>query len=235
MPRISFVCPTRNRIEWLPLCLQSLLNQTEKDIEIVIVNDASSDGTKEFLDDWAVKDARVVVIHNPETMGAGPSRNIGAERATSPIVAVCDDDDVYVETRAEETLKWFEKNPDSELVNFPYVSINYFEDPVTAYRGGPFDHEEFKKTGTVSYFSNPTVAYKKAAAAEIGGYPKEQKGITDDYQFLKNWVAAGKKVDFCGNDGNNNVPFVTLHRILPNSMMAEIRGFDPEWLRPKVA
>lgn len=233
MPKVSFVCPTKNRIAWLPLAIQSLLSQSEKDIEIVVVNDASSDGTREFLDDWAVRDPRVKVIHNEQSIGAGLSRNLGAEVATSDIIGVCDDDDVYLNTRAELTLKWFAENPESELVNFPYLSCDYFDEPIEPFRGMPFDHDGLKKDGTVNYFCNPTAAYKRKAAREMGGYPREKEGVTDDYQFITNWVQAGKKIDFCGNDGNDNVPFVTLHRILPNSMMAKLRGFDSKWLKKK--
>ena len=229
MPKLSFVVPTHNRVEWLPLCLQSLLSQSEPDIEIVIVNDGSEDDTKEFLDTWAVKDPRVKVIHNDKSLGAGKSRNIGCDAASSDIIAVCDDDDVYINTRAKDILGWFERNPGSELVTFPYVSIDYFENILEEFRGMPFNHEIFKEKNAVSYFCNPSAAYKKASAQEIGGYPSENEQSTDDFQFLKNWVNAGKKVDYCGDDGEGNVPFATMHRILPDSMMARHRGFDPSW------
>lgn len=235
MPKLSFVCPTRNRIAWMPLALQSLLSQSEYDIEIIMVNDASDDGTKEFLDEWALKDPRVKVIHNEKHMGAGYSRNLGAAAATSELIGVCDDDDVNINTRAEETLKWFYRNPMSELVNFPYVTIDYFERIVESHHGMPFDHDAFKKDGGINYFCNPTAAYRRSAGVEMGGYPSEKEGITDDYQFIQNWVKAGKKVDFCGDNGKGEVPFVTMHRILPTSIMSKIRGFDPRWLKQKEA
>lgn len=234
MPKCSFVTPTHNRIEWLPICLQSLLSQTEQDIEIIIVNDASTDGTKEFLDEWAVKDPRVKVIHNETSQKAGGSRNIGAAAATSDIIIPFDDDDVAINTKAEDVLKWFASHPESELVNFPYVSIDYFENVLEVFHGQPFDHEGFKKDGGVSYFCNPASAHKKKSADEIGGYPTEKEGITDDYQFLQNWIAAGKKVDFCGDNGKGELPLATMHRILPDSMMAKLRGFDPRWIRKPV-
>ena len=230
MPKISFVVPTHNRVEWLAPCLDSLLSQTEEDIEIIVVNDCSQDGTKEFLDDWYSKFPKMKIIHNETNQGGGRSRNIGANAATAPLIAVCDDDDVYINTRAEEILNWFAKNPESELVNFPYISIDYFEEPLETFNGSPFDHELFKAKGEVSYYCNPSAAYKKASALEIGGYPAEQKGITDDYQFITNWIKAGKKIDFCGDNGKGEIPYATLHRILPDSMMSKNRGFDPNWV-----
>lgn len=223
MPKISFVLPTHNRIEWVGECLQSLMDQTEKDIEIIVVNDGSTDGTKEFIDEWATKDPRIKVIHNEESKGGGVSRNIGADAATSEIVGVCDDDDVYPEDRAEATLRWFAENPNSELVNFPYVRVDYFNTPIETFYGAPFDHDAFKKDGTVNYFCNPTVAYKKSSALETGGYRAEKDGMTDDIQFVANWIKAGKKIDF------DNRIFGVMHRVLPSSMMAKLRGFRPEW------
>jgi glycosyltransferase involved in cell wall biosynthesis len=229
-PIISFVMPTHNRIEWLPLAIDSLRSQTELNIEIVIVDDGSTDGTWDYLEWVSVQDNRIRLVRHETPQGAGPSRNAGAAVALADIVAVCDDDDVYINTRAENILKWFAENPDSELVTFPYVSIDYFDNVVESYVGQPFDHDAFKARGEVSYFCNPATAYKKEAAKAAGGYKREDEGITDDYQFLQNWVGAGKRVDYCGNLGGE-IPFATMHRILPNSMMAKIRGFDPAWLR----
>lgn len=223
MPKISFVLPTRNRLEWVGECIQSLMDQTEKDIEIIVVNDASDDGTKEFLDEWATKDTRVKVIHIETQMGGGACRNVGAGLATSEIIAPADDDDVYPNDRASQTIKWFEEHPKSELVNFPYVRIDYFGDILETFWGSEFDHDGFKKNGTINYFCNPSCAYKKKSAQEIGGYEKETDGKTDDIQFVEKWVNAGKKIDF------DNRIFGVMHRVLPQSMMSKQRGFKSEW------
>jgi glycosyltransferase involved in cell wall biosynthesis len=223
MAKLSFVVPTKDRLEWIGECLVSLMNQTEKDIEIVIVNDGSTDGTKEFLDDWAVKDPRVKVIHNETSLGCGKSRNIGAEAATGEIVASMDDDDEAPNDRAEATLRWFSEHPESELVNFPYVRVNYFGEVTETFLGSEFDYEGYAKTGNPNYFSNASAAMKKKSFTEVGGYPSETKELTDDYQFVKNWVTAGKKIDF------DKRIFGVMHRVLPNSMMVGFRGWDPKW------
>lgn len=226
-PKISFVLPTHNRLEWVGECLQSLMEQTERDIEIIVVNDASTDGTKEFLEEWAVKDSRVRVIHNEKNMGGGASRNIGAMAATAEIIAVCDDDDVYPKDRAEATLRWFSENPEGELVNFPYVRIDYCGKIIENFTGEPFNEEAFRNEGKVNYFCNPSVSYKKKSALDMGGYQPEKEGMTDDIQFLYNWIQAGKKVGF------DQRIYAVEHRVLPNSMMAKQRGFNPAWAGAK--
>lgn len=224
MPKISFVMPTRNRLEWVGEAIQSLIEQTEKDIEIIVVDDASDDGSKEWLDEFALTDPRIKVFHNATQQGGGISRNVGAALATSEIIGICDDDDSYPSDRAEGTLKWFAEHPESELVNFPYVRIDYFGDIMPPpFYGSEFDEAAFKERGEVNYFCNPSVAVKKKSFDEIGGYQPEKEGKTDDIQFLANWIAAGKKVGF------DNRMFGVMHRVLPDSMMSKQRGFKAEW------
>lgn len=227
MPKISFVLPTFNRVAWVGECIQSLLDQTEKDIEIIVVNDNSNDGTKEFLDGWATNDPRVVVVHNKENMGGGKSRNVGTNLASAPIVAVCDDDDFYPDDRAAVILKWFDEHPNSELVQFPYMRVGYFGEHLEAFWGSEFDYEGFKKDGTINYFCNPSVAFKTKSAQEVGGYPSETKEMTDDVQFVANWIKAGKKIDF------DKSAFGCLHRVMPQSMMSQHRGWNPAWVGAK--
>lgn len=234
-PKLSFVMPTHNRLEWIGESMQSLLTQTEKEIEIIIVNDASTDGTTEWLKDYEANklaplfpyDERVKIIHNEKNMGGGESRNIGHRAASADIVAVCDDDDLNADERAVLTIKHFELNKDSEMVNFPYVSIGYYNERLEVFDGQPFDHDLYLKDKVVTYYCNPSAAYRKKSADDIGGFEKENELETDDAQFIDKWVKAGKKIDFqpgyC----------VTFHRTLPNSMMASKRGWSPEWVTKK--
>lgn len=224
-PKISFVIPTRNRIQWIAECVGSLLSQTEKDIEVIVIDDCSDDGTFGFLQEWLKDEPRVVLHRNQERMGGGRSRNIGSELAKAPIVAVCDDDDFYSCVRAERIIEFFKDGKKGVLLNAPYVSVNQVSEPVQKFAGEPFDHKAFKENGTVNYFCNPTVAYLREDFKEMGGYPPETDKVTDDYQFLTNWVKAGKKVGFDPDE------FICFHRILPNSMMVSHRGYSPEWNR----
>lgn len=225
IPFISFVIPTKNRIEWLGEAVYSLLSQSEENIEIIIVNDASTDGTKEFLEEWLGGNPRVKIIHNETSQGAGVSRNLGTNAASAEIVCQFDDDDISVDDRAARTIQWFKDHPASELVNFPYCSIGYFNEIKDAYDGSEFDENIFKENGEVTYFCNPSVAYKKDAFLQTDGYQKENEKETDDYGFVRNWIKAGKKIDFDAGDP------VILHRILPDSMMSKLRGWDEEWVK----
>ena len=219
--------PVFNALAWIGEAIQSILMQTEKAIELVIVNDCSTDGTRGFLDDWAAKFPNVKIIHNETNLGAGMSRNIGTEAASAPIIAITDGDDLNADERAALILKHFELNPESELVTFPYLSIGYYNERMESFDGEPFDYERYEKDGTINYYCNPSAAVKKDSLMAVGGFGKEEFSDTvrktDDQIFIDKWLKAGKKIDFQGG------AYVVFHRNLPNSMMSKIRGWKPEW------
>jgi len=223
-PLLTFVLPTKNRLEWIGESLTSLMNQSEKNIEIIVINDGSTDGTKEFLEsDFVKNDPRIVVIHHEKSEGAGQSRNEGTLLAQSQIVAQMDDDDIALANRAEKTIEWFKDNPKSEMVNFPYVRIGHMNEIMESFPGENFNEEMFKESGRVNYFCNPAVGYLKENFIDTGGYGQESAEATDDYLMVDNWLKAGKKIDFMPGEP------VVLHRVLKDSMMTKFRGFNPQW------
>lgn len=226
-PLISFVVPTYDRVQWVGECISGLLGQTVPEIEVVVVDDGSKDGTWEFLTRWLGDNPKVKLHRNETNMGAGQSRNKGIELASADIIAVCDSDDIYPVTRAERILKFFKDVPEGAMINAGYVRIGYCNDIIEKFDGGHFDHEEFKKTGSINYFCHPSAAYTKKDILEIGGYKSETKDKTDDRQLVEDWVAAGKRIAF------DNEDYQCFHRVLPNSIMVRMRGWSPEWTKKK--
>lgn len=225
MPKISFVVPVYNRVEWIGECLQGLLGQTVDDIEVVAVDDGSNDGTREFLQSWFAPKSKAKLVCNEKNMGAGRSRNAGIEAATGEIIAVCDSDDIYPVTRAERILKFFKDVPEGAMLNAPYVRIGYNNEVLEKFEGCHFDHDAFKHDKSISFFCHPAAAYTKKDILEIGGYKPETEEKTDDFQLVEDWISAGKKIAF------DQEEFHCLHRVLPNSIMQKMRGFDPRWLK----
>lgn len=90
--KITVVVPAYNNAPWLPRCLDSLLNQTYEDLEIVVVNDGSTDDTKSVLDDYAARYDRVKVIHK-ENGGVTSARLAGVAAASGEWIGFVDGDD----------------------------------------------------------------------------------------------------------------------------------------------
>jgi len=103
VPKVSIIIPVYNVEPYLRRCLESVVNQTLKDIEIICINDASTDNSLLILKEYASKDNRVKIIDFKENKGVAAARNKGMEISTGEYVAFVDPDD-YVDLDFYETL-----------------------------------------------------------------------------------------------------------------------------------
>lgn len=99
---ISVIVPIYNTERFLDCCIQSIVNQTYHNLEIILIDDGSSDKCPEICDTWAKRDERIKVIHT-KNGGAGKARNIGIENAIGDCFAFVDSDD-FLEPHMYEVL-----------------------------------------------------------------------------------------------------------------------------------
>lgn len=104
MATISVIVPTYNAGEYLKFCLDSILAQTHRDLEILLVDDGSTDGSGAVCDGYAKMDGRVRVIHQ-ENRGPSAARNRGLDAATGAYIAFVDADDVLAPNMLEALLQ----------------------------------------------------------------------------------------------------------------------------------
>lgn len=100
-PLVSFILPVYNVEEYLPECLDSLLRQTMPHIEIICVDDGSTDRSLEILRSYAEKDSRIHVL-TQKNQYAGTARNLGMTKATGEYLVFLDSDDFFADTLAED-------------------------------------------------------------------------------------------------------------------------------------
>lgn len=93
MPEISVIVPVYKVEEYLDECITSILNQSFKDFELILVDDGSPDKCGQICDEYAVKDSRIKVVHQ-ENRGLSAARNIGLDMMTGDYIAFIDSDDV---------------------------------------------------------------------------------------------------------------------------------------------
>ncbi len=121
-PKISVIVPVYNVEEYLPKCLDSIINETFKDIEIIVINDGSKDNSEKIIDQYKKKDKRIVAL-SKENGGQGSARNMGLKKARGEYIVFVDSDD-WIEKGMLEHLYNEAINNDSDIVVCDFFKVN---------------------------------------------------------------------------------------------------------------
>lgn len=111
-PKISVVMSCYNRKDYVSDAIESILNQTYKDFEFIIIDDCSTDGTKEIIQKYADNDSRIVYIKNPQNMDYNYNLRQGFNVAKGEYIARMDDDDISLPERFEKQVKYLDEHQD---------------------------------------------------------------------------------------------------------------------------
>jgi len=153
--------------------LDSLIQQTLKDIEIIVIDDGSTDHLSDLVSFYIKKDNRIKYRAFVKRGGAGRCRNEGNKLAEAPIICVCDAGDIYSKFRAEIAYEYFKKHPDIGVLCCAVMyNAKKWQPPVVprVYQGKP---------GEKLMFEHPGVAYKKEVVVK---YPYREDSLdTDQY------------------------------------------------------
>lgn len=193
--KFSYVIPSFNTAAWLPHAVKSIQDQTYKDIEIIVVDDCSTDSTPEYLK-WleAQGDKRIKIIRNEKNLGRSATRNIGNKAATGAWICVNDSDDLSVKTRTDWTLKKIQRTG-AEVVYGSAVAMDALGNALHEINARPLDIKnalEKRQNGIV----HSTMAYKKELADK---YPYSEGDICrlglDDYEMQVRMMVDGVKFE----------------------------------------
>lgn len=121
MPKVSIIMPTYNVEKYFRQCIESVINQTLQDIEIIPVDNGSPDNCGMLMDEYASKDSRIKPIHQDNKGYAGAVNN-GIKRATGEYIGIVETDD-WVEPEMFETLYFQAKNLDVDIIKSGYNRI----------------------------------------------------------------------------------------------------------------
>ena len=147
MVEISVIMPVYNTFDYLDESLGSIINQSFKDLEIICVDDGSTDESLDKLYSYAAKDDRIQVYHQ-ENQGPGGATNNGLKRATGKYIYLMDSDDILDLNALEECYNLMEEN-DLDMVIFP--AITYYEDT------GEYEEEPYIAMAEFSKFISDSV------------------------------------------------------------------------------
>ncbi|EAH5437575.1 glycosyltransferase [Campylobacter jejuni] len=122
MSKISIILPTFNVEKYIAKALESCINQTFKDIEIIVVDDCGSDKSIDIAKEYAKKDKRIKIVHNEKNLGLLRARYEGVKAANSLYIMFLDSDDFLELEACEEVSKYLDQNND--LICFNYNALN---------------------------------------------------------------------------------------------------------------
>lgn len=111
MPQISILVAVYNTAPYLPQCLDSLCGQTLRDIQIICIDDCSTDQSPQILADYAQRDARITLLRTPHNSGQAAARNLGLQIATGEFTTFVDSDDWLAPDALEQALEALAQNP----------------------------------------------------------------------------------------------------------------------------
>lgn len=184
-PKISIVMPTKDRASFLPETINSYLAQTFQDWELIIVDDHSSDETKEIIDGF--KDARIKYYSLTETTGIANARNFGNHQAQGEIIVVADSDDIAYPQRLEITWDFFEKNLDYSIF---YTNIDLYWPETKKIETRWFQPFKADILHQINFIPNPAASYRKSAFLKTPGYDPAFL-IGEDYDLWLTFLEQG--------------------------------------------
>lgn len=115
---LTIIVPIYNTENYLSECIDSILNQSYKDIELILINDGSTDNSSSICDEYSSKDKRIKVIHI-ENRGVSYARNTGLSIAKGEYITFVDSDDFVSNDIYLENIKILEQNLSIDLIQIP--------------------------------------------------------------------------------------------------------------------
>lgn len=189
-PRLSIIVPVYNTEKYLKRCLDSILSQTLKEIEIIIVDDGSKEACALLCDEFSKNDSRIKVVHK-KNEGLGYARNTGLKTATGEYVGFIDSDDFIVPEMYEKLYHAAVKyNADLVVSGICFVGGNTFSKADDVLKKSYFEKE--------TVFRNEEI--KNLLLGVIGALPNEpddsRYGVSVCKNIFKNSLIKERKIDF---------------------------------------
>jgi glycosyltransferase involved in cell wall biosynthesis len=181
-PLVTVVLPVHNGERYIREAIDSCLKQTYDNIEILVVNDASTDNTKNILDEYGEK-IRVLDIEKQTSLGA--VLNIGIRASKGSYIARIDADDIMHPTRIEKQVELLEREKDIVVVG-GQVDIIDGDGNITGEREYALEDRDIRRTFFWSQpFAHPATTFRKNVASDVGLYPEDLPKVEDVDFFFK--------------------------------------------------
>lgn len=189
MPKVSIILPTYNGEKYLKQSVNSIINQTFTDWELIIVNDCSNDNTVNIVNDYAELDERIKVIHNKENQKLPSSLNIGFKQATGDYFTWTSDDNIFEKEAIGKMVSFLDIN---KLIPMVRTDMSIIDDnsKIVGYSDKFNNRKMF-----INNYVGACFMYRKEVAHKIGGYNKDLFCV-EDYDY---WIRVMEEFGDIGN------------------------------------
>jgi glycosyltransferase involved in cell wall biosynthesis len=193
-PLVSVILPTYNRAHIIIKSVQSVLTQTYHNFEVIVIDDGSTDNTKEIIMNIACKDSRLKYFRNDENKGPSVTRNVGINLARGELIAFADDDDEWFSDKLEKQVNLLQTLPE----DFAVVYSGFYKVIGTEKIYIP-PKNIYPKEGSIlnsllkgNFVGTPSILVRKSALLDIGLFD-EKLLMFEDWELV---IRLSKKYQF---------------------------------------
>lgn len=186
MSKVSVLVPSFNQGRYLPLALESVLTQSHSDLEVIITDDCSTDGSRDIAEQWKRLDTRVRTVFHDVNRGLAVARNSALAVSSGDFVAFCDADDIWLPDKLRIQLESFRRDPDAGLAHSDAIVIDTEGNPTgqlistTMQRKGQVTSGNvFEELCQRNFMCVPTVIVGRAAIDRVGRFDAQFRSLED--------------------------------------------------------
>jgi glycosyltransferase involved in cell wall biosynthesis len=186
MPAVSVIMPVHNRETSVARAIQSVLDQSFADFELIIVDDGSTDRSAKVVAGFA--DKRINFIQLPKNRGGNVARNSGIKASKAPLIAFLDSDDAFLPMKLERVVRFFEERPEIDLLVDSFIKVQPpGSKPERVTRKNPVidDQERFLRALFTRrlWKATPAITVRREAAVRAGLFDESLRRL-QDFDFL---------------------------------------------------
>jgi glycosyltransferase involved in cell wall biosynthesis len=186
-PLVSIIIPLFNKESYISQTIESVTTQTYKNMEIIVINDGSTDGSLEVVRKYSIKDKRISIL-SQRNMGLSGARNRGIASAKGEFVNFLDADDLLYKHFVEETVGYLNANPSKDLVHVSFDWIEEQGDLISSQKA-PESDDYLRDLLMGNMFPVHTVLVRRYLIDRIGLF-REELRTTEDWDY---WLRCAKQ------------------------------------------
>lgn len=218
-PLVSVIIPCYNAEKYVEQAVRSIMDQTYKNLEIIVVNDFSKDNTATILKKLAEQDNRIIYLENEKNLKLAKTLNKGLDFCKGDFIVRMDADDISIVDRIQKQTEFLLNNPDIDLVGGNTLVINENGDLLNFKTNYPLLNQDIiRKIPFKVTFSHPTVMARRSFFQDLRGYREME--YAEDYDCWIRGMLLGKRFA--------NLQDILLYYRVHHSQMSANTGYSPK-------